>query len=118
MVSVHIYINVFGKTLILTCKGNFHGGAIATVIDLVSSLALAPLSKPGQFVMLGVTRSLQITYISSASAGDVVLLDNEVISFGRRLACIRTTVRNKATGKTVAYSLHDKVNTDKVMTNL
>ena len=64
---------------------NLHGGAAATIFDLVTSLALVPVAKVGWWRYLGVSRSLNVTYLRPAPCGTEMLVEATVLAIGRRL---------------------------------
>ena len=78
-----------------TCNvlGTLHGGATATLFDLTTSIAVAAVAKPGMFQGLGVTRTLNVTYLRPVSEGMRVVVGNEVLSVGGKLAVVRGWIR-------------------------
>ncbi|KKA28919.1 hypothetical protein TD95_002489 [Thielaviopsis punctulata] len=87
---------------------NLHGGCIATLIDMLTSLSLVPVQKPGFWEFLGVSRTLNVTYLSPVGAGETVTVECEVVSLGKR-SCHLTAVLKSEDGRVVATGTHDKV---------
>lgn len=61
-------------------NGNTHGGAQATIYDICTTLVLAVINQPGFFGALGVTRSLNVTYLKPVPMGETYLVECEVCS--------------------------------------
>ena len=55
-----------------------HGGAQASLFDITTSLALIPISRPGFWMLGGVSRVLTVTYLRPLPTGEKVLLECEV----------------------------------------
>lgn len=89
--------------------GTLHGGAICTLFDVCTTVALAMARK---WEIPGVTRTLSTTCLVPVSPGEEILVEGEVAQVGKKLAHIigkMTLVRN---GKLVATGVHDKVNVE------
>lgn len=96
---------------------NLHGGAAATVFDLLTSITIAPLAKEGRFAYAGVSRTLNCTYLQAVPLGMKVLVSCEVIAVSGRLAHIRGWMREcddkgNEKGEILVVCEHGKVNTD------
>ncbi|KAI5807860.1 HotDog domain-containing protein [Peziza echinospora] len=92
--------------------GNLHGGCTATIADLATTCALAPLSRKGYWEFAGVSHSLSVTYLRPAPVGSRVIVTAEVVSAGRNLAVLRAEFRDEQTGKVVALAEHGKASID------
>lgn len=57
---------------------NLHGGAHATVFDLLTSFTIPIVSKPDFWLFAGVSRTLSVTYLRPAPSDEPVLVDCEV----------------------------------------
>jgi len=62
-----------------------HGGAVALLIDMTTTLAVSPLSKEGFWHFGGVTRTLGLTCLRPVPGGERVLVECVVRGIGKRL---------------------------------
>ncbi|KAK4191967.1 HotDog domain-containing protein [Podospora australis] len=92
--------------------GNIHGGCIATLFDFCTSCPLALVSKPGFWMYLGVSRTLNVTYLRPAPSGSTVKIECEIVQIGQRLATIKGTMRRVEDDVIIAVCEHGKFNTD------
>ncbi|WYZ45369.1 hypothetical protein EsH8_VIII_000685 [Colletotrichum jinshuiense] len=93
--------------------GNLHGGAAATLFDSLTSLPLALINdKPGYWQYLGVSRTINCSYLRPAPVGEECLVECEIIQIGKTLCQIRGTLRRKRDGLVLATCEHHKFNTD------
>jgi acyl-coenzyme A thioesterase PaaI-like protein len=90
--------------------GTLHGGCTATLFDVCTTLPLALIMRPGVWEMLGVSRTLSISYLSPANVGDGVLIECEILQVGKRLATIRGVMKKVKDGAIVATCEHGKYN--------
>ena len=67
---------------------SLHGGCTATVFDLCTTTALAPIAKPGYWDFASVSRTLNVTYLRPARAGERLLVISEVVHAGKRSAIL------------------------------
>ncbi|GAB7356923.1 hypothetical protein MBLNU459_g7773t1 [Dothideomycetes sp. NU459] len=93
-------------------SGNLHGGAAATIYDILTSVAMAPIGRPGFWVFSGVSRVLSVTYIRPAPVGEKVLIECEVVHTGKKMAAIRGVMRRERDGAVLSLCEHDKANSD------
>lgn len=91
---------------------NLHGGCCATLFDFSTTLPLLLVNRPGFWQFLGVSRSLNVTYLRPVPAGTEVLLHCEIVSLGKRMASLRGTMKKKSDGSILATCAHDKVTID------
>lgn len=90
--------------------GSLHGGCTATLFDICTTLPLAFITQPGYWHMLGISRTLTITYATAAHEGDVVLISCKIIQAGNKLATIQGVMKKALTGQVVATCEHGKYN--------
>jgi acyl-coenzyme A thioesterase PaaI-like protein len=91
---------------------NAHGGHIASLFDLVTSMPLTLINKPGFWFWLGVSRTLNVTYLKPIPLGEEILVEAEILSIGKKLTTIRGTMRRESDGALLTVCEHGKVNTD------
>ena len=65
--------------------GNMHGGAIATVYDMCTTMTAAPLSRRDFWWFGGVSRTLSVTFMRPVKMGMRVIIESEVLQMGTRL---------------------------------
>lgn len=77
------------------CNGmnNLHGGCTATLFDFATTMPILFLSKPGFWEYLGVSRTLNTTYLRPIPCGTAVFIHADVLQIGKRMATTRGTMR-------------------------
>jgi len=65
--------------------GNMHGGAIALVYDMCTTMTVAPLSREDFWWFGGVSRVLSVTYLRPVKVGMCIRIECEVLQMGTRL---------------------------------
>lgn len=88
--------------------GNMHGGAVALVFDMTTTMCAAPLARRDFWWFGGVSRTLSVTYMRPVRMGTTVEINCEVLQMGERLATIRGEFRDKADGKLLCVCEHNK----------
>lgn len=88
--------------------GNMHGGAVAMIFDMCTTMCAAPLARKDYWVFGGVSRVLSITYLRPVRVEMELLIECEVLQHGSRLITIRGQMRNKDDGKLLAVAEHTK----------
>ncbi|ELK30695.1 acyl-coenzyme A thioesterase 13 [Myotis yumanensis] len=84
--------------------GTLHGGLTATLVDSISTMALLCTER----ALPGVSVDMNITYMSPAKIGEVVVITAQILKQGRTLAFASVDLTNKTTGKLVAQGRHTK----------
>ncbi|XP_061822922.1 acyl-coenzyme A thioesterase 13 [Nerophis lumbriciformis] len=84
--------------------GTMHGGLTATLVDVISTLAIMNSERGAP----GVSVDMNITYMNAAKIGEDVLITAEVLKQGRTLAFATVDLTNKVTGKLIAQGRHTK----------
>ncbi|RFU28278.1 hypothetical protein B7463_g8053, partial [Scytalidium lignicola] len=92
--------------------GNLHGGCTATIFDFATTCALAPIAREGFWALVGVTRTLNVTYLRPVALGEEVVIECDVVHAGRRLCTLKGVMKRKSDGAVLAICEHGKVNTD------
>lgn len=91
---------------------NLHGGCAATLFDYCTTLSLAMVNRPGFWSFMGVSRTLNVTYMRPVPVGEEVLLQCEIVQIGKKLATLRGTMKRRSDGLLLAVCEHGKVNID------
>ena len=94
-----------------------HGGAAATIFDIVTSASLAPISSPGFWEYVGVSRTLNVTYLRPVRRRTKAVVTCEVLATGKRMATIRGVMHEtkdgeRAVGDVLCTCEHGKANID------
>ena len=84
--------------------GTLHGGMTATLVDVISTLALLCTERG----VAGVSIDMNITYISPAKMGEDILITAHVLKEGRSISFASVDLTNKAMGKLIAQGRHTK----------
>lgn len=87
----------------LNNAGTLHGGMICTIVDSVSTYAIAT-TKDNKF---GVSVDLNVSFLSAAFPGEKVTIKSEVLRTGQNLAYADVNIY-KEDGKLVATGRHTK----------
>ncbi|KAF4503660.1 hypothetical protein FAGAP_106 [Fusarium agapanthi] len=67
---------------------NLHGGCAATLFDWCTTLPLALVNKPGFWQHMGVSRTLNVTYMRPVPVGTEVLIECSITQAGKKLASL------------------------------
>ena len=97
--------------------GSLHGGATALIFDVCTTLAIALVHKEGWWEMLGVSRTLNVSYLGAVREGEEVEVEAEIVGMGKRMCLIRGVMwkvgkEGGGKGEIVATCEHGKVNVD------
>ncbi|KAM4539583.1 acyl-coenzyme A thioesterase 13 [Odontesthes bonariensis] len=84
--------------------GTLHGGMTATLVDVISTLAIMYSERGAP----GVSVDMNITYMNAAKMGEDVLITAQVLKQGRTLAFATVDLTSKVTGKLLAQGRHTK----------
>lgn len=69
---------------------NLHGGAAALILDMCTTMAVAPLSRHDFWLFGGVSRLLSVTFLRPASVGTLITIECEVIQIGKQLGKVQS----------------------------
>jgi acyl-coenzyme A thioesterase 13 len=83
----------------LNCFGKLHGGAIATLVDDIGTLAVVTAD---HYRRAGMTTDLQISYLAQAAVGDPVLVEADLLQGGLTMAFVEVTLRHELHKKLIA----------------
>ncbi|KAK9040302.1 hypothetical protein V6N11_015473 [Hibiscus sabdariffa] len=85
--------------------GNFlHGGATASLVDLVGSAVVYTYGVSSS----GVSVEISITYLDAAYVGEEIEIEAKALRVGKTVAVITVEFRKKKTGKIIAQGRHTK----------
>ncbi|XP_020416839.1 acyl-coenzyme A thioesterase 13 isoform X1 [Prunus persica] len=85
--------------------GNFmHGGATATLVDLIGSAAILTVGTPS----FGVSVEINVSYLDSAYPGEEVEVEAKALRVGKAVGVASVELRKKKTGKIIAQGHHTK----------
>ncbi|XP_054273795.1 acyl-coenzyme A thioesterase 13-like [Macrosteles quadrilineatus] len=84
--------------------GTLHGGLSATIVDIVSTLALVTHKRQA----FGVSTDLHVSYLKAAEIGEDVVIEANTIRAGRTLAYLEVYIKKKSDGSVVAKGSHTK----------
>ncbi|KAK9471171.1 HotDog domain-containing protein [Dipodascopsis tothii] len=94
-------------------SGMMHGGCIATVFDLCSSVAIAATSPSHDYMDIvmwaGVSRALNVMFLRPVPSGETVQVRCDTVSGSKTMALSTARLLSKASGKLLATATHDKV---------
>jgi len=93
-------------------NGVLHGGCATTLIDVLTTSILFGIRRPDFWILPGVSRSLNITFLRPVPVGKEARITCELIHAGRRLAMIRAEIQRTDTGEVCVTGEHDKANID------
>ncbi|CAN8102143.1 unnamed protein product [Discula destructiva] len=90
--------------------GNMHGGCTASLFDFCTSVPLCLVNKPDFWWFLGVSRTLNVTYLKPIPIGEQIFVECELMSIGKSMCTVRGVIRRQADGVVLATCEHGKFN--------
>lgn len=81
-----------------------HGGMAASLVDIVSTLALQTIDQDRP----GVSVDLSVAFLSAARSGSEVVVTADTLKRGRSLAFLAVNITDASTGKLLATGRHIK----------
>ncbi|XP_062158255.1 uncharacterized protein LOC133865795 isoform X2 [Alnus glutinosa] len=85
--------------------GNFlHGGATATLVDLVGSAVIYTVGAP----TTGVSVEINVSYLDAAYADEEIEIEARALRVGKAVGVVSVELRKKKTGKIIAQGRHTK----------
>jgi acyl-coenzyme A thioesterase 13 len=92
-------------------SGQLGSGGHTTIFDSLSALAMIPLVRESYWDNgLGVSRTLNVTYLEAANLGERVVVFCEVVSATVEMCLIKCTMSRKSDGRRLSVCEHGKVN--------
>ncbi|XP_040999014.1 acyl-coenzyme A thioesterase 13 [Juglans microcarpa x Juglans regia] len=86
-------------------SGNFlHGGATATLVDMVGSAVIYTVGAP----VTGVSVEINVSYLDAAFADEEIEIEGRVLRVGKAVGVVSVELRKKKTGKIIAQGRHTK----------
>uniref|UniRef100_A0A0E0JRU6 Acyl-coenzyme A thioesterase 13 n=1 Tax=Oryza punctata TaxID=4537 RepID=A0A0E0JRU6_ORYPU len=76
-----------------------HGGAVASLVDLVGSAVFFAGGSP----KTGVTVEITVSYLDAAHANEEIEIEARVLGIGETTGCVTVEVRRKGTGEVLAH---------------
>jgi uncharacterized protein (TIGR00369 family) len=74
---------------------NLHGGAVALIFDMCTSVAIHAVSSEGFWDSGHVSRTLNCTYLRPAPEGTKIYIECEVLHLGKRMGQLRGLIRTE-----------------------
>ncbi|KAI9849379.1 MAG: hypothetical protein M1838_000184 [Thelocarpon superellum] len=90
---------------------NLHGGATATIFDVVTSCAVSIVSQEGWWDYTGVSRTLNVVYLGAVPEGTEIDVSAELMGIGKRQCSLRGVITRTEDGTVMATAEHGKVHT-------
>ncbi|XP_042444648.1 acyl-coenzyme A thioesterase 13-like [Zingiber officinale] len=85
--------------------GNFlHGGATASLVDLIGSAAFYTAGAKTR----GTPLEIGVSYLDAAFANDEIVIEAKVLRAGRTVGVVTVELRQKKTGKIIANARYTK----------
>ncbi|KAL1188828.1 hypothetical protein V5N11_021988 [Cardamine amara subsp. amara] len=85
--------------------GNFlHGGATATLVDLLGSAAIYTTGVPHS----GVSVEINVSYLDAAFLDEEIEIETKALRVGKTVAVVSVELRKKKNGKIIAQGRHTK----------
>ncbi|KAF8632816.1 hypothetical protein AX15_001676 [Amanita polypyramis BW_CC] len=106
-----VVIEVVNHEDMLNGIGNTHGGCVAFLIDICSTMAIMALglATGKNEIVTNVSQSLNIVFHSPAATGDVLRLVNTTLTLGSRALSARTEIWSETNHRLVASGTHIKM---------
>ncbi|XAR55723.1 Acyl-CoA hydrolase [Bertholletia excelsa] len=86
-------------------SGNFlHGGATASLVDIVGSAVIVSVGAP----TTGVSVEINVSYLDAAYVDEEIEIEAKALRVGKAIAVVSVEIRKKETGKIIAQGRHTK----------
>ncbi|XBH94384.1 hypothetical protein VPH35_085172 [Triticum aestivum] len=90
--------------LTTSASNRMHGGAVASLVDLVGSAVIFAGGSPLTGVLLDIT----VSYLGAARANEEIEIEARVLGLGDKTGCVTVEVRRKDNGQVLAHGGHTK----------
>lgn len=107
MVKVVFEVNVVQQ--LCNPMHNMHGGAVALLADMATTMAAAPAAREGFWEFGGVSRTLSVTFIKPIPRGTTARVECTLLSVGARLSLLRCIIKDSVSHALLATAEHGKV---------
>ncbi|CAL0327730.1 unnamed protein product [Lupinus luteus] len=91
---------------LLNSGNTLHGGATATLVDVVGSAAIVSVGRSPSST--GVSVEINVTYLDAAYVDEEIEIEAKALRVGKAVAVISVEFRKKKTGKVFAQGRHTK----------
>ncbi|KAI4336433.1 hypothetical protein L6164_014962 [Bauhinia variegata] len=89
-------------TRFLNCGNSLHGGATATLVDLVGSASISTIGSP----RTGVSVEINVSYLDAAYVDEDIEIEGRTLRVGKAVGVVTVELRKKKTGKIFAQGRH------------
>ncbi|XP_074307858.1 uncharacterized protein LOC141642814 [Silene latifolia] len=89
---------------LLNTANTLHGGAIASLVDLIGSAVIFTVGAPST----GVSVEINVSYLDAAILNEEIEIEAKVLRVGKSIGVVSVELRKKANGKMVAQGRHTK----------
>lgn len=86
----HVVVNLEVTLDHVNATKNLHGGAAATLVDVVGTLAIMNLDAHHRF---GVSTDLNVSWFAPVPLGEIAVIDATVLKTGKSLAFVAVDIR-------------------------
>ncbi|TKA73784.1 hypothetical protein B0A49_02845 [Cryomyces minteri] len=78
--------------------GTLHGGAVALIFDMCTSITIACAAREGFWNTPHVSRTLNCTYLRPLPEGEDAIVESEVVHLGKAMGLTRGVIKRKKDG--------------------
>ncbi|XP_048499429.1 uncharacterized protein LOC104890464 isoform X2 [Beta vulgaris subsp. vulgaris] len=89
---------------LLNTANTLHGGAIASLVDLVGSAVIYTVGAPST----GVSVEINVSYLDAALIDEEIEIEAKALRVGKSIAVVSVELRKKGSGKIIAQGRHTK----------
>ncbi|KAL2357862.1 thioesterase family protein [Cryomyces antarcticus] len=88
--------------------GTLHGGAVALIFDMCTSITIACAAGEGFWNTAHVSRTLNCTYLRPLPEGEDAIIESEVVHLGKAMGLTRGVIKRKKDGAVCYTCEHGK----------